>query len=105
MIEKFSKKFILSATIIAIGLIILIPTIYKIIKDYHNDSYLVVEKKALEAAKKCWNEKKCLKYNITLKELYDNDYLEILVNPISKKIYNENSSIKKSNDKYVVDLH
>ena len=31
--------------------------------------------------------------------------LDILVNPISKKIYNENSIIKKSNEKYIVDLH
>ena len=103
--EKFSKKFIITITLITIGLIILIPTIYKIIKDYHNDSYLVVEKKALEAAKKCWNEKVCLNESITLKELYENKYLDILVNPISKKIYNENSTIKKSDDKYLVDLY
>lgn len=103
--ERFNKKFIIFSTLIAILLIILIPTVYKIVKDYHEDSYKVVEKKALEAAQKCWNEKVCLKNTITLKELYDNAYLDVLINPISKKIYNENSTIKKNNEKYVIDLY
>ena len=103
--EKFNKRIIICLTLIALIFIILIPTIYKLITDYHQDSYLVVEKKATEAAQKCWNDQVCLNESVTLKELYNNGYLETLVNPISKKIYDENSTIKKSNGKIVISLH
>ena len=93
-----SKKYIVFASLAIVFLVIAIPTTYKIIKNYNSKSYLVVEKKIIEAAKKCYNEDKCTGDKTTLKELYDNKYLDVVVNPVTKKMYDENLEIKKSED-------
>lgn len=73
--------------------ITLVPTIYKI-HENHNDKLLLVVKEEFHYyAKKCYLEDKCSNV-VTLKDLYDKGYLkEKLTNPITKKYYNENSSI------------
>ena len=102
--KNMNKKYIIFA-FIALGLLIIaIPTTYKIIKNYNNKSYLVVEKKITEAARKCFNEEKCSGDKTTLKQLYDNGYLETVINPVTNKIYDDNLEIKKSEDGYIVNV-
>ncbi|MBE6161303.1 MAG: hypothetical protein E7158_03695 [Firmicutes bacterium] len=94
------NKIIINTTIISIVIIVLIPTLYTIIKK-HNDRLMEVStKRIVEAAKKCYDEEKCKSKKITLKELYDNKYLKKESNPITKKYYNEKTYIKKKNNDY-----
>ena len=75
------------------------------IKNYNKKSYLVVEKKIVEAAKKCYLEEKCSGDEIKLKDLYKHKYLETVVNPVTKKIYDDDLPIKKSGDGFKVNVH
>lgn len=92
------NKVIICTTIIALILIIGCPTIYKVIKNHNNKLYTITEKRIIEAAKKCWNENKCTNDEITLKELYDNKYLEREADPVTKKYYSENSKLEKNKE-------
>lgn len=92
------NKVIISTTIIALILIIGCPTIYKVVKNHKRKLYTITEKRIVEAAKKCWNENKCLNKEIILKELYENNYLEKEADPVTKKYYNENSIIKENEE-------
>ena len=102
--KNMNKKYIIFVAIAILFVVIAIPTTYKIIKNYNKKSYLVVEKKITEAAKKCFNEEKCQGDKTTLKELYDNKYLDTVVNPVTKKMYDESLEIKKSENGYSVNV-
>lgn len=94
------NKVIIYMTIISILLIISIPTIYNIIKKHNDRLTLVTEKRITEAAKDCYLKDLCRDKKITLKELYNNKYLEKESNPITKEYYNENSYVLVENNKY-----
>lgn len=94
-----NKITVIFSTIIII-LIISIPTIYKVIKNHNNSLYQVVEDKIIEAAEKCYYEEKCLTDTILLKDLYELKYLEKINNPITKEYYNEESYVKRENNKF-----
>ncbi|MEG1892760.1 MAG: hypothetical protein RR189_02570 [Bacilli bacterium] len=95
-------KKILLITLLTIVLLVTSVTTYKVIKT-HNETLLIVsEKRIIEGAKKCWNEKKCEKNQVTLKELYALGYLEKEVNPVTKEFYSEESFIKEENYSFVV---
>lgn len=98
------KKTLIFVTIISCILVIMVPTIYKVLTDHRNKLYSSVEKEIKEAAEKCWNEEKCEKDIITLKELYLLNYIDKQIDPISKKVYQEDSSIKKVNGKIELNL-
>ena len=103
--DKISKICLVSSIVISLGLICGITT-YKIVSN-HNEKVLLVESKAIiEQAKKCINEKKCQKdQNITLKKLYELNYLDKQVNEVTKEYYNEESYVKYDDGKYVfIDL-
>ena len=94
------NKIIINTTIISIVIIVLIPTLYTIIKR-HNDRLIEVSTKRItEAAKKCYEDEKCKNEKITLKELYDNKYLKKESNPITKEYYNEESFVTKKDNNY-----
>ena len=95
-----TNKIIVISSIIIIILIIAIPTTYKVIKNHNKNLYKVVEDKIVEKAKACYYDQKCLNEKITLKELYDNKYLDKVSDPISKEYYNENSYVERKNNKY-----
>jgi len=92
------NKVIIYITIIAIILIIGCPTVYKVIKNHKEKLIMITEKRIIEAAQKCWNEDNCVEEEISLKELYENNYLEKEADPITKKYYNENSKIIKKEE-------
>ncbi len=92
------NRIIIYTTIIALIFVIGCPTVYKVVKNHQNKLTTITEKRIIEAAKKCWNEEKCLDDIITLKYLYDNKYLEKQSDPITKKYYNDNSKIIKKEE-------
>ena len=96
------NKDIIFTTIIIIAALISIDTILKVNKNHENNLLLVTEKKITEAAEKCFMESKCPDNSkITLQNLYDNGYLTEVANPISKEVYNSNSYVSYSHEKYV----
>ncbi len=95
------NKVIINITIVAIILIILIPTVYNIIKTHNDRLIKVTEKRIEEAAKDCYLKDICKDNKITLKVLYDNKYLEKESNPITKEYYNEESYVLVKNNTYI----
>lgn len=88
-----SNKKVIGLTIAIIAGMIIIPTIYKIHEEHNNRLLLVVEKEFEYYAKECYLNDECENV-VTLKELYDLNYLEDrLANPITKKYYDDTSSI------------
>ena len=89
-----SSKTIICITIIVCSLMISIPTFYNVISENHRKLYIVTEKYVIEAAKNCYFDDKCKNTKITLKELYDNNYLkDEVINPVTKEIYSDNSFV------------
>jgi len=97
-----NKVTVIGSTIVIL-LIILIPTVYKVIKNHQDNLYQVVEEKIINGAKKCYYEEKCLNEKNKLKELYELNYLGEVNNPITKEYYNEESYVerKKSEFKFI----
>lgn len=90
-------------SIVIIFIIILLIggfTAYKVISMHNDNLILVTEKRIIEAAQRCWREDKCHNDVVTLKELYENNYLEQEINPLTKEIYNEASYVTKKENSY-----
>lgn len=84
---------VIPLTIFIILGMIIAPTIYKTHKLHQNDLMRVVEKEMEYQSIYCYKEDNCTNI-VTLKDLYDNNYLtEKLVNPNTKKYYSEESFI------------
>lgn len=77
-------------------------TAYKVVTIHNHNVLLVSEKRIIEAAKNCVNEDKCEGNKITLKNLYEEKYLEQEINPLTKEIYNDNSYVLIKEEKFVV---
>jgi len=73
-------KVLLLLTII----LIIVFTIYKLNKKHENKLYNVLYSEIKYKANKCFLDKKC-ESNITLKELYEKEYLSTQYDPISKE--------------------
>ena len=87
-------KVSLFITFITIFLIISIPTGYKVIKEGRSKRALANEKLIVEKAEKCIYESKCTTNTITLKMLYDLNYIkDKIVNPYDKTIYSDDSYV------------
>ena len=79
--------------VILILSIIIFPTIYKVYETHHDNLYRVMEQKIIENAHLCYNNQDCINTTITLDELYKNNYLEVVINPINKEVLNPDTSI------------
>ena len=90
--------------IIIILLIVLIGilTIYKMNKKHEEKLYNVLYSEIKYKAKKCYLDGICNE-NISLSTLYDNKYLDIMYDPISKEALDENIKIKIENGKVNID--
>ena len=97
MVKKVSN--ILSIILIVI---ITVLTIYKLNKRHVDKLYNVLYSEIKYEAKKCYLEEKCEK-NITLRELYEKDYLEIKYDPISKEELNSDLKITIENNNVKVE--
>lgn len=99
------NRIVIPGTIVIIILMIGIPTFINIKKDHENKLISVTQSKIKEQAKKCFLDEKCTGEQTTLQNLYDLGYLDIQVNPITKKYYDESSIIKYENKKIILDLN
>ena len=95
------NKWIISATIVIVFGLIIGVTSFKVVKDHQEKLILVEEKYIIGQAKNCINEKKCTEDKVTLKTLYDLDYLEKQVNPVTKAYYSEDAYVTYKNDEYI----
>ncbi len=91
---------ILITTSIIILILIFIPTMYKTVKTHEDNLYKVLNKEVIEAYKKCLNEEVCKSNKATLEELYQNKYLDKLIDPVTKRVYNEDSYVIKKDNNY-----
>ena len=89
------NKVIIYITIVALVLIILIPTTMKIVKKHNNRMISVTHKRIEEATRECYLDGKCMDEKTTLKKLYENDYLKKESDPITKEYYNEESYVER----------
>ena len=89
------SRVVFSVTILACLLIIGIPVFYKVVDRNHEKLYTVTNKLVTEAAENCYYDKVCTSTTVTLKELYDNNYLERdIIDPVSKEVYSEESYVE-----------
>lgn len=95
------NKLIIFVTVIITASLIIIPTVYKITKSHQEALMEVVTKEVIEAAISCKNNDTCKNDKITLKEMYDLNLLDTVVNPLTKEIYNENSYVEIKEDKNI----
>lgn len=87
-----TNRVVILVSFITCLIIIGVPTLYKVIENNHYRLHEVTEKYIIEAASKCYYEKKCDSRDITLKELYDKKYItEEVIDPVSKIVYNNAS--------------
>ena len=92
-----TNKIVIYVTIIAITLIISIPTFYKVININQQRLNEVNEKLVTENAFRCYYEAKCQNKVVTLNELYNLGYITTdIVNPKTKEIYSKDSFVEIS---------
>ena len=99
--EKKKNNIIIIIYLILL-LILCTFTIYKIIKNHESKLYNVLYSKIEYNAKKCYLDKKC-KDTITLNDLYEKKYLDILYDPISKEELNKDIKIKYIDNRVIID--
>ena len=87
--SKFSLWYIL----IIIFVILIIVGAYKNLSNHQKKEIDVVNNKILESATKCYLKGDCTD-EIKLKDLYDKEYLETIIDPITKENMDENLCIK-----------
>ena len=95
------NKISVFLTIIALIIIVVIPTIIKINNNHTEKLYYSVSLKFTESASKCVLDEKCnINKKILISELYELKYLDKQVNPVTKEYFNEKSYIIYKNNKY-----
>ena len=98
------KKKSSISSIIYLLLIIIVSslTVYKIIKNHQEKLYNVLYSEIEYKARKCYLDKMCEK-TITLPELYDKNYLEIIYDPISKEEIKRDLKISIEDNKVIIE--
>ena len=91
--KKISNFTILTLTIFGLGIVVIIASIVKI-SDNHNHLLMYSMQSQVEYyAKRCYLENNCVG-EVTLKDLYDRNYIkEEVVDPVSKEILDDNIKI------------
>lgn len=95
------NKFIISLTFFFIIMMIGLKTTISVINNHQDKLIKVSEKRIIEATQKCVYEEICKDNIITLKYLYENNYLEKEANPLTKEHYNEESYIEIKDNTYL----
>lgn len=92
--ERKTNKTIIFGTIIVIILIVVGFSAFQINKTHQEKLYSVMQNKIIGQALRCYNEDKCNDTTISLKDLYDKQYLETVINPVNSEYVNENSYVE-----------
>ncbi len=87
------KKFSIYYILLVVFIILIIFAVINNVKYHHEKEYQVLFSKILESAKECYLKEEC-NGNITLKDLYDKNYLETQVDPSTKENMDETLCIK-----------
>lgn len=96
------NKIWVYATVLLVGLLIGVPSTYKVITKHNERMLKNTTQKIVEAAKDCYYNNSCVGDEITLEELYEKTGLAGMYNPVTKKIYSEQSYISvKENFKFI----
>lgn len=86
--------------IIGISSIILATSIYKAEKTHEERLMFSTNKKIKEAAKECYIRKEC-EEKITLEYLYEKQYLEEVINPVTKEIMDKNTCLEYKDEEVI----
>ena len=81
------NKIVLALTLIAIVILITVPTINKISKTHLEKKYAVVSKKIKEQAQNCYYQSICKNTTITIGELIEKGYLEKTIDPYTEEYF------------------
>lgn len=99
--KRISNFSLLSMSIITSLLIIAIASAVKIKDEQNQHAEYAMESKIKYYAKRCYLEGNC-QGEITLKDLYDKAYLEEIVNPLTKEILDESTTLSFFNNKIII---
>jgi len=99
--EKKMKKINLILGFLAIILLI-VPAVYFTYKNHQDNLWKVVNLHVVEQANRCLNENKCSGNKITINELNNKGYLEVVSNPITKEVINGSSYVDIKTQKFIV---
>ena len=86
-------NYYIIALILGVALLFIIVASYKVRKDHEDNLHLVVEKRIKEAARECFLNEEC-EGKITLEDLYEKDYLNVQIDPVSKENMNSDLCIE-----------
>ncbi len=92
-----NRIWIYTTTLIVIVLIG-VPSTYKVVKKHNERMLKNTVQKIIEKAKDCYYNNSCVEEKITLEELYEKTGLSEMNNPITKKIYNQESYVSVVED-------
>lgn len=102
--KRISNFSLLSITIVVTCLIIIIASLVKIRNNQNEKLIYAMESKIKYYAKRCYLEEKC-SGDITLKDLYEKEYLsDNIVNPVTKEIIDENTLIKFQDNQIILNI-
>lgn len=87
------NKTLIYISLIIVFSAIIITTFLKVNQIHESRMLEVTTKKIVDTAKKCYYNNSCVNNQITLNELYDKMGLQLQTNPVTKKVYNENSYV------------
>ncbi len=96
-----NNKIMILIAAITMLLVIGIPTVVLVQKRHNEKLYNSMVLKINEAAKKCVDEEVCQDNKIFIKNLYDNNYLSKLVNPLTNEYISEDDYVIKKEGKYI----
>lgn len=101
MKNKISNFSLFSVAIIISGLIVIVSSVLKI-SEKHNERLLYAMHSKVEyKAKRCYLENNCAG-EITLKNLYERNYLTEVVNPVTKEILDGSLTINYIDNKVII---
>ena len=92
------KKIRLGYIFLVVFFILLIAGAIKTLNNHHDKEYLVINNKILESAKNCYKDNAC-EGEVTIKDLYEKNYLDKLIDPLTKEDYDDSICIKYENKK------
>ncbi len=99
-----TNRLVVFITIIAVILIIGIPTYNKVSDRYESRVDLTIKNKIKVKAIQCWNENRCLNDIVYLSDLYEIGYLDEVIDPITKKAISASSYVTKENGDIVINI-
>jgi hypothetical protein len=102
MKQRVSNFTIIFFVILALISVVGIFTVIKIQKIHDEKLIYAMESKVEYKAERCYLEGIC-KDTINLNILYENKYLEEIINPVTKEVIDPNLKIEYINDKIVID--